>query len=270
MTNPQRDVRNYDQKPSVQLSTSGLSALHARIGLSSSFPLSTLGRCLTDPSMERNHELHNEALSVVGSGLLEYYISEYLCVRWPRLPMKTQLAALWAYTGESALARIAREWGVQSDTVPKLEKKEKPHQYDSSPTLLVNTSKTDAGKLDHELEINMEWEIREQARLGWLEPRGNPQRRKGFLNTIDDKEYEKRFKLFALQQFVQSVVGGVYVHMVYRVTKYANMRVLMPLKHLSKHISYPEPSHPYQHCIYQLNPPGKSLVFASDSKFHFQ
>jgi dsRNA-specific ribonuclease len=213
LKHPQRDVHNYDKKPSVQLSSPAISALHARIGLPASFPLATLTRCLTDPSMEKDHSLHNEALSVVGSGLLEYYVSEYLCVRWPRLPMKTQLAALWAYTGESVLARIAREWGIQSQSA-STRKKVKSKDIDTSPKLMVNAPSTEEDKLEYDLDASMEWEIREQARQGWLEPRGSVIR-KGFLNSLDDKEYEKRFVLFALQRFVQSVVGGVYVHSVW-------------------------------------------------------
>ncbi len=213
LKHPQRDIHNYDKKPSIQFSSPAISALHARIGLPATFPLTTLGRCLADPSMEKDHYLHNEALSVIGSGLLEYYVSEYLCVRWPRLPMKTQLAALWAYTGESALARIARDWGVQSQTMPKRGEKRNPNDFDNSPTLLVNTPSTEAEKDNYDLDKNMEWEIREQARQGWLEPRGKLAR-KGFLNNLDDKDYKKRFVLFALQRFVQSLVGGVYVHSV--------------------------------------------------------
>jgi dsRNA-specific ribonuclease len=205
---PQRDTHNYDKKPAVQFTSPAISALHARIGLPSSFPLSTLGRCLTDPSMERNHALHNEALSVIGSGLLEYYVSEYLCIRWPRLPMKTQLAALWAFTGESALARIAKEWGVQSQTTTPAKR----GQFEA-PNLLVKTPTAEEKKWNHDMELNMEWEIREQARQGWLEPRGGKSGRRT-LSNLDDKEYEKRFVLFALQRFVQSLVGGVYIHSV--------------------------------------------------------
>lgn len=213
--NSQRDVHASDPKTSpTRLSASALSALHARIGLSSSFPMQTLTRCLTDPSMEGNHSLHNEALSVIGTGLLEYYVSEYLCVRWPRLPMKTQLAALWAFTGESALARIAREWGVQSEGATNHREKQDFPRYDGSVAVHVNIPKTEAEKLAHETGLNMEWEIREQERLGWIEPR-RKNRRKGVLSTTEKNEYEKLFKLFALQRFVQSVVGGIYVHMVY-------------------------------------------------------
>jgi dsRNA-specific ribonuclease len=231
LKNPQRDIHNYDKKPSIQFSSPAISALHARIGLPATFPLTTLGRCLTDPSTENDHSLHNEALSVIGSGLLEYYVSEYLCVRWPRLPMKTQLAALWAFTGESALARIARDWGVQSQTAPKQGEKRNPNDFDNSPRLLVNAPSTEAEKENYDLDKNMEWEVREQARQGWLEPRGKLAR-KGFLNNLDDKDYEKRFILFALQRFVQSLVGGVYIHSVCPSMFIFNIRAQCSLKRL--------------------------------------
>ena len=244
---PQRDTYTYDKKPSVQFSSPAISALHARIGLPETFPLSTLQRCLTDPSMEKDHALHNEALSVLGAGLLEYYVAEYLCVRWPRLTMKTQLAALWAYTGESALARIAREWGVKSGTLPRQALPPDPPSFDEEekrkdarrwgekpdepekkfrrpepwkidtgiPHLPVNSPSTDAERVDNELGINMEWEIREQAKQGWVEAKGARVSIKGFVGTLNDKEYEKRFILYALQGFVQSLVGGVYIHSVH-------------------------------------------------------
>jgi dsRNA-specific ribonuclease len=141
--------------------------------------------------MEEDHALHNEALSQIGAGLLEYYVSEYLCVRWPRLPMKTQLAALWAYTGESALTRIAREWGIE------LYRRK------------VDSSKNRKAKLGPDFE----WEVREQAKQGWLEPRGRSTSNR-FLSILDEKDYENRIVLFAMQRCVQSIVGGVYLHSV--------------------------------------------------------
>jgi dsRNA-specific ribonuclease len=213
LSNPQRDTHTYDKKPPVRFSTPVISALHARIGLPPSFPLSTLKRCLTDPSVETDHKLHNEALSEIGSGLLEYYVSEYLCVRWPRLPMKTQLAALWAYTGESALTRIAREWGIESQKHENPGEKRDPYSIEASPRLVVDPPKKPDDGLGNDLDQRLEWEIREQARQGWLEPRGGA-RTNPFLKSLDEKEYEKRFVLFALQRCVQSLVGGVYVHSV--------------------------------------------------------
>jgi len=199
-------VYSYDKKPSVRFATPALSSLHARIGLPSAFPLSTLQRCLTDPSVESDHAKHNEALSVLGSGLLNYYVSEYLCVRWPRLPMSTQMSALWAYTGESALARTAREWGLQSKSTWDPDKeREIRNPTDVDPRILVRPPSTPEEREQAAKNERMKSEIREQAKQGWVE---DPDIK------ISEKEYEKRFVLLALQRFVQSLVGGVYVHTV--------------------------------------------------------
>jgi dsRNA-specific ribonuclease len=211
---PQRDTYAYDFKPPINFLSPAIPALHARIGLPESFPYSTLRRCLIDPSTEKAHSNHNEALSVVGSGLLEYYVSEYLCVRWPRLPMKTQVAALWACTGERALARIAREWGVQSELGVKTAKGGATKvTFEQSPLLVVKPPETEAAKLQFEMKQSMEWETREKAKQGWLEPKGTLEQLE-FLKAMDSTEYEQRFVLFALQRFVQSLIGGLYVHSV--------------------------------------------------------
>jgi len=256
---PHRDTHSYDDKPGVQFSTPAISALHARIGLPAAFPLSTLSRCLTDPSMQPDHALHNEALSVIGSGLLEYYVAEYLCVRWPRLPMKTQLAALWAYTGESALARIAREWGIKS-TILQVRMGKEPLKEDTSayhdPQLVVSVPRSAEEKADAaQFEQSFEYEVREQARLGWLEPRARPVKG-GFVNTMEDQDYQKRFVLFAMQRFVQSLVGAVLIHSVQslkpkvpRLSRDTNMSVCRACKSpktLSKHTSYHAPYPPSQ------------------------
>lgn len=207
---PERDVHTYDTKPPVRFTTQSISALHARIGLPVSFPLETLERCLTDPSTVEDHNLHNEALSVVGAGLLEYYVTEYLCVRWPRLAMKTQGAALWGYTGESALARIAREWGVQSQSSEERKRKVKGRERRvdmeiEAPKLVVKPPGKEGSTEAKWLGKNMEWEVREQMRMGWVDRTGKS------LGEWDD---ENQYQLFGLQRFVQALVGGVYVHSV--------------------------------------------------------
>ena len=207
LSRPERDTQFYDNKPAIKFSSQSISALHARIGLPSSFPLTSLERCLTDPSTQDDHNLHNEALSVVGAGLLEYYVTEYLCVRWPRLSIKTQGAALWAYTGESALARLAREWGVQSQSTEDKRPLTKRKQEDSeteAPTLLVRPQKEEKGEKQEAVK-ELEWEVREQMKLGWVDRTGK---------RVGEWDDGNRYQLLALQRFVQALVGGVYVHTV--------------------------------------------------------
>lgn len=159
--------------------------------------------------MVEDHQLHNEALSVVGAGLLEYYVTEYLCVRWPRLAMKTQGAALWGYVGESVLARIAREWGVHSQSSEekkrKIKGKEREDTETDTPKLVVRPPTKDGSPEEKLLGREMEWEVREQMKMGWVDRTGKS------LGEWDD---ENQYQLLALQRFVQALVGGVYVHSV--------------------------------------------------------
>jgi dsRNA-specific ribonuclease len=214
LTNPTRDSGAYDANPAIKFRSPSLAALHARIGLPASFPLSTLRRCLRDPSVEKDHAAHNEALSVLGSGLLEYYVAEYLCVRWPRLPMHSQHSAQWAYTGESALARVAREWGVKSRIVRPDGGEGKKKKEEVDVELVVATPGTATEKATQPyVESLLEYEVKEQEKVGWIEPsRG---RKGGFGNRVQEDDCEKRFVLYAMRRFVQSLVGGVLVHSVH-------------------------------------------------------
>jgi dsRNA-specific ribonuclease len=206
LSSPNRDIVTYDVKPPIHLSVVGVSSLHARIGLPETVSLKVLERCLTDPSVEKDHSNHNEALSVVGEGLLEYFVGEYLCVRWPRLPPRSQLSVLWAYTGASTLARLSKEWGVQPLTYGIEDIRRLKNQgLDVSPKLLVRLEQLD------KLQETMEWKKREQERQGWIE---RTRKAQGKNTQTDNRQFEKEDVLRAMQRFVQSVVGAVYVHSV--------------------------------------------------------
>ena len=90
--------------------------------------------------------------------------------------------------------------------------KKRAKEMEPAPTVVVNLPKKETDKVPMTNEGNMAWEIREQAKIGWVE-RQKPGT-EGVSNTFDHKEYEKQFVLFALQRFVQALVGGVYVHSV--------------------------------------------------------
>jgi hypothetical protein len=62
------------------------------------------------------------------------------------------------------------------------------------------------------VEARLDYEVKEQVRAGWIEGRHRKTGRFG--NKVQDEDYEKRFVLFAMQRFVQSLVGGVLVHSV--------------------------------------------------------
>ena len=244
---PQRDVQSYDEKPPVLFSTPEIPALHSRIGLPSSFPLDTLRRCLTDPSVEKDHSRHNEALSVIGAGIIDYLVAEYLCTRWPRLPMAVQLSALFAYSGEGALARIAREWGIKSETAKSAETKRQLTEdgrevfskgFDPGPRLLVDPPKSEEDRIRGHLKNYYEWEFKERQKLAMIESGNRPSKKVVETSRVeeshpkpeksaqesgreahemskeDEQLYQKQYFMFALQRFVQSIVGGVYVHAV--------------------------------------------------------
>ncbi|KAF1811552.1 ribonuclease III [Eremomyces bilateralis CBS 781.70] len=106
--------------PLVQrsLSSPKLSALHARLSLPSRFPIQTLARALVTPSADPNPQFNNAALETLGSDLLGYYTSEYLLCHYPRIPIAILFAAQSAYVGSTALATIAKEWGVETAAHP--------------------------------------------------------------------------------------------------------------------------------------------------------
>lgn len=104
--------------PSVAASSAKLSALHARLKLSSRFPLETLSRCLIDPSADPHPSFNNGSLSILGSDLCGYYASEAILCRYPRLPTAVVFAAMWAYCGPKTLAALRREWGVEVAAAP--------------------------------------------------------------------------------------------------------------------------------------------------------
>lgn len=53
--------------------------------------------------------------------MLGYYITEYLLVRYPRLPINVLYAAMHGYVSPQALFQVGREWGVEDAFEPTLE-----------------------------------------------------------------------------------------------------------------------------------------------------
>jgi dsRNA-specific ribonuclease len=100
------------------LKSAKLSALHARLGLSSRLPLETLSRALIHVSADKDGRFNNYGLVTIGDNLLSYYMSEHLLVHYPRLPMAVLQAAQFAYTGPPALMTMSQEWGVEAAAEP--------------------------------------------------------------------------------------------------------------------------------------------------------
>ncbi|KAI1302940.1 ribonuclease III domain-containing protein [Xylaria venustula] len=104
--------------PDRALRSAKLAALHARLALSSKIPHQLLARALVDPSADAHPRFNNANLAFVGASLLQYHTSEWLVMRYPRLPMAILFAAMKGYAGEPALHRIARAWGVEAAAAP--------------------------------------------------------------------------------------------------------------------------------------------------------
>ncbi|KAJ9138918.1 hypothetical protein NKR23_g8193 [Pleurostoma richardsiae] len=104
--------------PERALHSAKLAALHARLSLSEKIPLQTLARTLVDSSADESLLFNNVNLSFLGMTVINYHITEWLMVRYPRLPMDILYAALKAYAGPQALYQVARGWGVESAAAP--------------------------------------------------------------------------------------------------------------------------------------------------------
>ncbi|KAI0393012.1 ribonuclease III [Xylariaceae sp. FL0594] len=116
-----------------------LAALHARLSLSSKIPIKVLARALVDPSADPSPQFNNANLAFVGASLLHYHTSEWLVMKYPRLPMAILFEAMKGYSGEASLSRIARAWGVEPAGAPGEEVDPGYLQYSNEqPTVKVH------------------------------------------------------------------------------------------------------------------------------------
>ncbi|KAI1817451.1 ribonuclease III [Poronia punctata] len=116
ITKPQRTLPS--PHPERALQSAKLAALHARLSLSSKIPRQALARALVDPSADPHPRFNNANLAGFGASLLYYYASEWLVMKYPRLPLAILFSAMKGYTGDATLARIARAWGVEAAAAP--------------------------------------------------------------------------------------------------------------------------------------------------------
>ncbi|KAI0899734.1 54S ribosomal protein L3 [Annulohypoxylon nitens] len=116
-----------------------LAALHARLSLSSKIPLQVLARTLIDPSADANPRFNNANLAFIGAALLQYHTSEFLIMRYPRLPMMILFAAMKGYSGVPALYQVARAWGIEPCAAPGEEVDPGILQFSTDkPTVMMN------------------------------------------------------------------------------------------------------------------------------------
>lgn len=104
--------------PERALKSAKLAALRARLALPEKIPLQTLARALVDSTADKNKQFNNTNLAFLGHTLINYHVSEYLMVRYPRLPMAIMYSAVAAYAGPDALHTLARQWGIDTAAVP--------------------------------------------------------------------------------------------------------------------------------------------------------
>lgn len=137
---PPPPVDQYPSPPPERAKSSAkLAALHARLSLPLSVPFETLARAMVDSSAEPNLQFSNTHLAFLGRTVINYYTTEYLIARYPRLPMEIMFAAMKAYAGPRALFDVATGWGVEAAAAPGGE---------VDPGLLQFDSKRSAVELD--------------------------------------------------------------------------------------------------------------------------
>lgn len=168
-----------------------LVALHNRLKLPESFKLSTLSQALNCD--QSTGLVNNYGLSILGSNLMAYYVSEHLLMNFPRLPLPVHNEATNAYMGPYTLAEIGREWGIEADTLSKLQKylaNEPEFMVYGRLRYLSEAAKENVGKEEGVEELS-------ETELGSFDKN---------TNTFLTKEEE------AYSQAVKAVVGGIYTH----------------------------------------------------------
>ncbi|GAP86391.1 putative 54S ribosomal protein L3 [Rosellinia necatrix] len=201
--------------PDKALRSAKLAALHARLALSSKFPIKTLARALVDPSADAQPRFNNANLAFVGATLLQYHTSEMLVTKYPRLPMAIMFAAMKGYAGEPALHRIARAWGVESAAAPGAEVDPGYLQFSTqSPTVAVHKwgyVRSEAKEL-----TKYKWRRGMSSRVVFDDPFGNtipePTKNDTPLSPQEEKEIRDDVEQNARANFVRAVVGAVYLH----------------------------------------------------------
>lgn len=102
-----------------------LVSLHSRLNLSPKFKLSTLSQCLNmvkTSSQQGEGLANNFGLNTMGKTLLSYYVTEYLLLHYPRLPMSIHNAAVDSLMGVHTLSQIGKSFGIEVDSVSKLDR----------------------------------------------------------------------------------------------------------------------------------------------------
>ena len=138
----QNTISNIPEE--VAAKSQPLITLHKRLSLPKEFTYSNLARCLTcrssklpsDPmkvdlatrpeafpsTVQTNDLCDNHGLNIFGKNLLTFQVTNYLLLKYPRLPTVVLNAAIDSYISQSTLANIARSWGVEIESTPVIER----------------------------------------------------------------------------------------------------------------------------------------------------
>ena len=194
--------------PSRANSSAKLSALHARLGLPSRLPPSTLMRTLVNPTADPSPHFNNASLATLGNHLLGYYMAEHLLVHYPRLPMAVLFAAQQAYVGSASLASVAQNWGMEVAAEPGGEVDPGLLQFKRA---TPGTNPEEVGIGDsirphtNRRGDTVEWRRGMSSRVVYDDEFGDLQRPAG--ETPEATTLDK-----AATQFVRALTGAVYLH----------------------------------------------------------
>lgn len=175
-----------------------LIALHSRLNLPKDYQLSTLSQALNMQQFGSDGLANNFGLSTLGKNLLSYYVCEHLLMQYPRLPMAVHNTAVDAYMGKLTLAEIGKSWGIEVDTVTKLQ-----HFLSQEPEAMKY------GRLRFQLEEEKNT-VKEDGVYELSEVEIESVDRN---TTFVPKEVE------AYASAVQAIIGGLYTHVGENATK---------------------------------------------------
>lgn len=195
-----------------------LVALHSRLQLPSKYLLSTLSQALNLTSEASGGLANNFGLNVLGKNLLSYYVSEYLLVKYPRLPMPIHNAAVDSLMGVETLSEVGQSWGVEVHLRSKLD------QY-----LAQESEFLQYGKLRYKNSNTSDepgiYELSEQEVKGV--------RNHSFIS--DESE--------AFASAVRAIIGGLYTHAGEEATKeFINDHILLRKLRLEEMFQFNQPT----------------------------
>jgi len=209
--------------PEAALNSAKLAALHARLCLSTKLPLQTLARALVDPSADENPNFNNVRLAYLGGTIINYHTSEWLVMKYPRLPMAVLFEAMRGYAGSESLYHVGKGWGVESAAAPGGEVDPGLLQWSDDPTKGATQQtwgfvRTEASYLD-----KFKWRRGWSSRVIYDDPFGDTVHVNQYKEDASGPklpsdiivERKKQYELLrnnAYAGFVRALVGSIYLH----------------------------------------------------------